>query len=277
MANTLAFMRGSLFIKAEDAEGNITTLQEGVDYTYTYNDAKTENGVTSQVHVLEIEITHPQPVTYILDYNTMLIAQNAENIENGVTYTNTASITLWKKDFSDTLAEKISPNFSIASNSLKVFVHKLSEETGKPLQGAEFGLFNSRGGLIARSETDANGKAYFKTDVANGVVLREHVIYYIQELRAPPGYQLDDTKYEFTFCNETDGECDAFEELKELIKVPFKQEGHIDVTNKLLNYDLPGTGGIGVYPIILTSVIFIITPLVYRFIRRRKRERRGDG
>ena len=53
--------------------------------------------------------------------------------------------------------------------------------------------------------------------------------------------------------------------------------GNLQLENELQTYILPGTGGPGIYPVILVSVTFIITPLVYISIRRRKRERRGDG
>ncbi|MBR5472479.1 MAG: hypothetical protein IKU82_00670 [Clostridia bacterium] len=283
MTDTLAFMRGSLFIKAEDADGNITTLQEDVDYTYTYNGTgkiTDENGndVDVDYHVLDITILNPQPVTYILDYKTMMIMVPGET--EPIEYTNTATIYLWGGQVYDSSDERIYPHINIASNAFAVFVHKLSAEDKTPIKGAVFGLFNEQGGLIASGESGEDGKIHFETNVEEGIILREHKIYYLQELRAPPGYKLDDTKYEFTFCNQAGGNCDKFAELNkehELTRVPFDTVGHIDVTNEPLNYDLPATGGIGVYPLLLVSVIFIITPLVYGFIQRRKRERRGVG
>ena len=141
-------------------------------------------------------------------------------------------------------------------------------------QTIEIGTFHTREG----SEF-IDGKVFFETDIQKGIVLREHKIYYVQELEAPPGYKLDDTIHEFCFCNQAGGQCDTFDELKEehkLTRVPFDTTGHIDITNQATTYKLPETGGIGTYPLLLVSVLFIVTPLVYRFIRRRKRERRGD-
>ena len=102
----------------------------------------------------------------------------------------------------------------------------------------------------------------------------------MKELRAPPGYQLDDTKYWFCFCDEIGNSCETCDEVLtglDATRIPFEQIGKVNATNQLINYDLPATGGSGVYPLILVSVLFIVTPLVYRFIRRRKRERRGVG
>ncbi len=278
MTNTLAFMRGSLVIKAIGADGNEVALQEDVDYKYTYNDPK-DVGDKHDKHVLKVTILHPQPVTYLLDYNTTLTMPKGESIE-ALKYTNTATIQLWGGQAYDTTDERIFPDINIASNAFSLFVHKLSADDGSPLSGAEFGLFNEQGGLITKATTNEEGKAYFETDIEKGIVLREHKVYYVKELTAPPGYKLDDAIHEFTFCSQTDGTCDIYNDLKEeheLTRVPFNTVGHIDVTNEVLTYTLPSTGGPGIYPLILVSVLFIVTPLVYRFIERRKRERRGVG
>ena len=134
--------------------------------------------------------------------------------------------------------------------------------------------------LITSGATDEYGRILFETDVANGIILREHKLYYVQELRAPPGYKYDDTKYWFCFCNQSGENCNVFDDMVEendIVRVPFETVGHYHITNETISYDLPATGGIGIYPLLLVSVIFIITPLVYRFILRRKRERRGVG
>ena len=110
--------------------------------------------------------------------------------------------------------------------------------------------------------------------------LYEKTISNLKETKAPPGYQLDDTKYWFCFCDEIGNSCETCDEVSaglDATRIPFEQIGKVNATNQLINYDLPATGGPGVYPLILVSVLFIVTPLVYRFIRRRKRERRGVG
>lgn len=293
MTHTLAFMRGSLVIKSQDALGNEVILTEDVDYTYTYDgsgDAVDENGKPilgingEPVHILEVEIKHPQPVTYFLDYNTSLIMPKVEKPEDlkSIYYTNSAKVYLWGGSASDSSSERVFPNINIASNAFSVFVHKLSAlDNTKYLAGAEFGLFNEQGGLITKGITGEDGRLYFRTDVKNGIVLREHKIYYIKELTAPPGYKLDDTIHEFTFCSNADGTCDIYNDLKEehdLTRVPFDTVGHIDVTIDVTNepayYDLPATGGVGTYPLILVSVIFIVIPLVYIFVLWRRRRRK---
>lgn len=280
MTHTLAFMRGSLVIKSQDALGNEVILTEDVDYTYTYDgsgDAVDENGKPilgingEPVHILEVEIKHPQPVTYFLDYNTSLIMPKVEKPEDlkSIYYTNSATVYLWGGSATDSSSERVFPNINIASNAFSVFVHKLSAlDNTKYLAGAEFGLFNEQGGLITKGITGEDGRLYFRTDVKNGIVLREHKIYYIQELTAPPGYKLDPTKHEFTFCSNADGTCDIYNDLKEehnLTRVPFDTVGHIDVYDEPAYYDLPATGGTGTNPLLLVSVMLIIAPLVYIF------------
>ena len=271
MTPTLACMRGSLVITSYDAIGNEVILQEDVDYVYTYNDPK-DIGTVHDKHVLKVTILQPQPVTYKLDYKTSLIMPTIENLK-AVNYTNTATISLWNGKAADSSEERVFPDINIASNAFSVFVHKLAaHDKNISIPGAEFGLFNEQGGLITKVTTDEDGKAYFETNVENGIILREHKIYYLKELTAPPGYKLDDTIYKFTFCSKSDGTCDIYNNLNDLAIVPFESVGHIDVTNELLIYDLPSTGGIGIYPLLLVSVIFIIAPLVYIFIKKRKQK-----
>jgi len=279
MTETLVYISGSLVITAEDANGNITTLKQGVDYTVEYDGT---GGATDAhgrpVHILDIVILRPQPVTYILDYDATLTIPTG--VTEAIKYTNSASITLWGQKISDTTAEKVYADINIAAKNYKVEMFKTCALTGEPLGGATFGLFNAQGGLITTEVTDEKGELLFQSNIIEGIILREHVLYYMQELAAPPGYQLDDTMYWFCFCNETDDTCKTCAEImegKEVSRIPFEQIGKVHATNQLMNYDLPSTGGPGIYPLMLASVICIITPLVYRFIRRRKRERRGVG
>ena len=279
MTDTLAFISGSLIITAEDVNGNVTQLQQGTDFTVTYDGTgnQTDNH-GKEVHVLDIVILHPQPVMYTLDYDATLIIP--DRVSEGIKYTNSASITLWGEKIQDTTVEKVYADINIAAKNYKVEMFKTSALTGEPLAGATFGLYNEHGGLITSEVTDANGQLLFQTNIVEGIILRGHVLYYMQELRAPPGYQLDDTMYWFCFCDETVDSCALCQEVlagKEGTRVPFEQIGMIHATNQLMHYDLPATGGPGIYPLILVSVIFIITPLVYRFIRRRKQERRDVG
>ena len=277
MSQTLTYISGSLVITAEDTNGNITTLQQGVDYTVTYDGTGNQTDETgTPVHVMDIVILRPQPVMYLLDYDTTLIIPTGTT--QALKYSNSANISLWGQDLSDQSEEKVYADINIAAKSYKVELYKTSALTGEPLGGAEFGLFNAQGGLITTDVTDANGNLSFQTDIVEGIILREHVLYYMQELRAPPGYQLDDTKHWFCFCDKKDASCQTCAEVTagtDAKRIPFEQIGKISAENQLMNYNLPATGGPGIYPCVLAGVVFVLTPLVYGFIRRRKRERRG--
>lgn len=279
MTETLVYISGSLVITAEDANGNLTTLKQGADYTVTYDGT---GGATDEhgrpVHILDIVILRPQPVMYILDYDATLTIPTG--VTEAIKYTNSATITLWGEKVTDTTVEKVYAEINISAKNYKVEMFKTCAESGEPLGGATFGLYNAHGGLITTGVTDADGKLTFQSNIIEGIILREHILYYMQELQAPPGYQLDDTKYWFCFCNKMDNTCQTCIELTagtNAQRIPFEEVGKVHVTNQLMNYDLPATGGPGIYPLILVSVIFVITPLVYRFIRRRKREGRGVG
>ena len=279
MTETLVYISGSLVITAEDANGNVTTLKQGNDYTVTYDGTGTATDAQGKkVHVLDIVILRPQPVTYTLDYDATLVIP--VGVTEAIKYTNSASITLWGEKITDTTVEKVYADINIAAKNYKVEMFKTCAETGERLSDAVYGLFNDQGGLISTGVTDANGELSFQSNVTEGIILREHTLYYMQELRAPPGYRLDDTKHWFCFCNGTEDTCQACNQVlagKDGQRIPFEQIGKVHATNRFMNYDLPATGGSGVYPLILVSAILVIAPLVYGFIQRRKRERRGVG
>jgi hypothetical protein len=228
--------------------------------------------------VLDIVILHPQPVMYILDYDATLIIPPGTT--QAVKYNNSATVTIWGRDMTGESVEKVYADINIAARTYRVEIHKTDSLTGDPLPGAAFGLFNKQGGLITSGVTDAEGNLPFETNIIQGIILREHELYYIQELKAPPGYRLDDTKYWFCFCNHTGASCatcDAIMAGEDALRIPFEQIGTVQAVNELLNYDLPATGAAGIYPLMTVSTVFVLIPFIYGFIRRRKQERRGVG
>lgn len=279
MTETLVYISGSLVVTAEDVNGNVTTLHQGEDYIVSYDgtgNIKDENG--NPVHILDIIILRPQPVMYMLDYDSTL--HIPPGVTEAVKYNNSASVTLWGQQISDGLTEKVYADINIAANHYKVEIFKNCTLSGEPLKGATFGLYNAHEGLIASGTTDNDGKLVFQTDVTAGIILREHELYYIQEIDAPTGYRLDDTKFWFCFCNKTEDTCQTCTELlagKDARRIPFEQIGNIHALNHPLNYNLPATGYHRDYTLMIVSIIFIIIPIIYRFNLMRKRERRGAG
>ena len=275
MTKTLAYISGSLVITAEDVNGNITTLHQGADYTVTYDGTGNQKDAQGNaVHVLDIVILHPQPVMYTLDYDCTLIMP--EQVTGAIKYSNSAEITLWGESIKDNAVEKVYADINISAKNYKVQMYKTST-TGLPLSGAVFGLYNEHDGLIATETTGLYGDLKFQTNITQGIILREHVLYYLQELHAPAGYRLDDTKYWFCFCdtkNDTCATCDALLADLHAVRIPLEQLEKIHVINEEMTYELPATGGMGTIPLLLGSGILVIAPLVYLFLRRRKQERR---
>ena len=276
MTDTLAYISGSLVITAEDANGNTTTLQQDIDYTVTYDGTGNQTDQAGKkVHVLDIVIQKPQPVTYILDYDTTLIIP--QNVTGSVKYSNSASITLWGKNISGDSETKVYADINIAAKSFTVEMVKTCAETGRPLSGAKFGLFNAQGGQITVGETDANGKLKFQTNVTEGIILREHVLYYLQELRAPSTYQVDDTKHWICFCSDSSDSCMKCNEIMieaNTVRIPYETVDLVDIVNDPINMELPSTGGIGTPIYVLCGLLLVSTPLVYGLSLRRRYERR---
>jgi hypothetical protein len=279
MTTTLAYIGGSMVIQAEDANGNITTLRQDVDYTLAYDGTgKEKNDQGNSIHLLKIEILNPQPVMYILDYETTLIIPSGA--AGGVKYGNSAYVLMWGENLKSTSEEKVYADINIAARLYRVNLHKKSSITQEALSGAVFALCNAKDGIITTGTTDQKGDVLFQTDVEKGVVLVEHELYYVKEISAPNGYQITDTKYWFCFCSETIDSCQTCDNVMmgtKAVRIPYEKIGDVEAPNHPLYFDLPETGGIGTYPLMLVGAIFIITPLVYRFIQKRKRGRRGAG
>ncbi|MBR5474255.1 MAG: LPXTG cell wall anchor domain-containing protein, partial [Lachnospiraceae bacterium] len=276
MTDTLAYISGSLVITTENANGHTGTLQQGVDYTVTYDGTGEQTDLYGKkVHVLDIVILNPQPVMYTLNYDTTLIMPG--QITGGVKYSNSANITLWGEKVTDSAIEKVYADINIAAKSYAVELFKNCSLTGKPLPGATFGLYNAQGGLISSGITDADGRLTFQTNIVEGIILQEHVLYYLQEIKPPPAYRLDDTKQWFFFCNETGEACDKCKKLlldMEAIRIPFEEIGLIRLANDPAYVELPATGGIGTPIYVVSGFILVLGPFIYGFSLRRRFGRR---
>lgn len=76
----------------------------------------------------------------------------------------------------------------------KVMISKTDKETGKALAGATYGIFSNQRctNLLEEVITNSEGIAYSEDDYEPGTVL------YIQEIEAPPTYELDTTVHKVT-------------------------------------------------------------------------------
>lgn len=279
MTETLAYIQGSLVITTEDANGNVATLHQGVDYDVHYDGTGSETNESGKpVHVLDIEIFHPQPVTYTLNYDATLIIPPGTT--QAIKYDNSAKITLWGQEITDTTIEKVFADINISAKSYKVQLFKMDTKTGAPLSGATFGLYNEHGGLITTKVSGADGELNFQTNITEGIILRDHVLYYVQELIAPGQYRLDKTPHWFCFCDTSDEYCALCQEILadvDGLRIPHDTPTKMKIPNEMMGDILPATGGFGQSLWIFSGLGIMLISLISGYILRRKRERRGDG
>ena len=277
MTDTLAYISGSLVITTVNENGHASALQQGVDFTVSYDGTGDKTDASGKkVHVLDIVILKPQPVMYILDYDTTLILP--DHVTGGIKYTNSASVTLWGEKVTNPTVEKVYADINIAAKSFAVELFKTCAVTKKPLPGATFGLYNAQGGLVTTGITNTKGMLTFQSNVIEGIILQEHVLYYLQETRPPPAYRSDDTKHWFCFCSHTGNTCAECSKLQmeaQAVRMPFDQVGRLNVVNYPSDVVLPATGGVGTPLYILCGLPLIIGPLVYGFSLRRRYGRRS--
>ena len=276
MTDTLAYISGSLVITTENADGHKSTLRQGVDFTVTYDGTGEQTDSAGQkVHVLDIMILNPQPVMYILDYDTTLIMP--EHVSGAIKYSNSANITLWGEKVAHDAVGKVYADINIGAKSFSLDSVKTCAVTGKPLSCATLGLYNEQNGLITAGITGSDGKFTFQTNIVEGIILREHERYYLQEIQAPTAYRLDDTKNWFCFCNtenDTCSECSKLLADVDGLRIPLQEIGIIEIVNHPATVVLPSTGGIGIPIYVLCGLTLVLGPLVYGFSLRCRYGRR---
>ena len=229
------------------------------------------------MHVLDIVILKPEAVQYTLNYDAALIIPTG--VTGGVKYSNSASVTLFGKTITSGSDEKVYADINISAKNYQIQIIKTDADSGNALAGAVFGLFNENGGQIASGTTDENGELLFQTNVTQGVILREHSPYYIQELEAPEGYLCDGTKHWFLFCEEETGKCIYESEIEGIQIISGAQLGKVEIKNPCAAYVLPETGGAGtrLYTIgglLLMTAAGLLLP--YHHSRRRKEDSRSS-
>ncbi|NBI07324.1 SpaA isopeptide-forming pilin-related protein [Senegalia massiliensis] len=86
-------------------------------------------------------------------------------------------------------SENLNPEMTIKNfKHGSIIINKIDGDTEEPLSGAEFELRDSEGNLVETLVSDENGQA--------GIGSLPRGKYTIQEIKAPEGYELDETKYE---------------------------------------------------------------------------------
>lgn len=124
------------------------------------------------------------------DYGYSLDVEGTESVllepSNGSGYQACAALT----SLPDPVWAYIHFKVKIVEEKGSLTINKVDAETGKALSGVTYRLFDANGKKVADMTTGADGKAVFK-DLPQGK-------YSYQEISAPSGYVVDNTKYQIT-------------------------------------------------------------------------------
>ena len=124
------------------------------------------------------------------DYGYSLDVEGTESVllepSNGSNYQACAALT----SLPDPVWSYIHFKVKIVEEKGSLTINKVDAETGKALAGVTYRLYDSTGKKVADVTTGANGKAVF-ADLPQGK-------YSYQEISAPSGYVVDNTKYQIT-------------------------------------------------------------------------------
>ena len=124
------------------------------------------------------------------DYGYALDVEGTESVllepSNGSNYQACAALT----SLPDPVWAYIHFKVKIVEEKGSLTINKVDAETGKALAGGTYRLYDSTGKKVADVTTGANGKAVF-ADLPQGK-------YSYQEISAPSGYVVDNTKYQIT-------------------------------------------------------------------------------
>ena len=184
----------------------ITLTWDGSQYTGTATDT---NGVLSQYYfdtdisgvsvsrrrnVLTVTATKDAAAKlngYISsDYGYSLDVEGTESVllepSNGSNYQACTALT----SLPDPVWAYIHFKVKIVEEKGSLTINKVDAETGKALAGVTYRLYDSAGKKVADVTTGADGKAVF-ADLPQGK-------YSYQEINAPSGYVVDNTKYQIT-------------------------------------------------------------------------------
>ena len=124
------------------------------------------------------------------DYGYSLDVEGTESVllepSNGSNYQACTALT----SLPDPVWAYIHFKVKIVEEKGSLTINKVDAETGKALAGVTYRLYDSAGKKVADAITGADGKAVFK-DLPQGK-------YSYQEISAPSGYVVDNTKYQIT-------------------------------------------------------------------------------
>jgi LPXTG-motif cell wall-anchored protein len=174
-------------------------------------------------------------------------------IDFGVDVSGHASVKLIKRDADDVMKKLAGAEFTMQA------VEMNSDGTVKVNDDGSYNLV----GDVHTATTDENGTLYFAAD---DTWMSFDAVYCITETKAPEGYDLDNTPYYILLAtkgntNTYPSNIDVQGGTAEFLYEPL---------NKMSAYEMPETGGIGTYPIMLTGGLMISLAIVWIYLKKRK-------
>ena len=282
---SLKYVTGSMKVIAVDAEGNQIELLSGTDFTVDCEQTEKGNDLTIKLYKLGKYV-------YIITYEAQVFSEPSSSIveiKNDVMFDIYGNQTFGEEGQNPNPVYRYSRRFAYEEqwDYLKYKVNILKtdyEDDTKTLEGAVFALYSEDGNEVARRTTDSEGKASFATDAAEGLIFKTGTLYYIEEKQAPGGYDLNTLKYWFYFSESSDPVLERrmnerYPGINLTLVQPNADKEYIaefNITNEKA-FELPETGGGGVYPYIFAGGFLIVLSVAGIIFRQRfKRGYRKD-
>lgn len=277
-----AYIPGTFKIEAIDEDGISQTMIYGEDYEFEYIPG---SAVKSEIYnaTMNIYLKKLGPYTYNVEYKAQAISSEDEGVEADLNVSNTVSAGFYSFPTStNTFTSSFEQGWSylrryLTLRKIERVVPPASTEPTEPtnpdelilLPGATYGLFSADGQKIAEGTTDENGLFTFATNVRLGIIFNEETLYYVKELVAPEGYNLDSTLHWFCFSGDNVLTEEYVEYCEEAYRVELDgimfcsldeqggAENNIMTLEDEKTIFLPETGGCGKFIYMAAGLLFI--------------------
>lgn len=288
------YIPGTFKIEAIDEDGVPQDMIYGEDYEFEY---VLGSDIESEIYkaTMNIYLKKLGPYTYNVEYKAQAISSEDEGVEADLNVSNTVSAGFYSFPTStNTFTSSFEQGWSYLRRFLTLRkIEKVtppdSTTTIEPtnpedlilLPGATYGLFTAEGYKIAEGTTNEKGEFTFATNVRLGIIFNEETPYYVRELVAPDGYNLDSKQHWFCFTGDSITE-EYFEEAYkvELDGIMFcsldeetAPENNIMTLEDEKTIFLPETGGCGKF-IYMAAGLLLIFCGVYGLYKKFLFERR---